>query len=187
MGSVNKKYILALIIVVVFAGAWKAMNPYRKYSGMSYWASATMESARQVPDAALKPGNKHGSVLMFAATSVSDPEIISSLIARGAKVNEVEPTFLGTPLSAAAADNANPVIIRELVKHGANIDARVSHRHTILMVAALYNTHSGIIEELIAHGADISARNDSGETALDLAKKTGNTVAMNALAKFYKE
>ncbi len=88
MGSVNRKYIIALVIVISFAIAMLVMNPHKKYSRRNFWQEATLSSVKEVPQEALKYGNKNGSVLMWAATAVSDPNIITALIERGADVNE---------------------------------------------------------------------------------------------------
>jgi ankyrin repeat protein len=181
MKTMNPKYLVALLVVVALAGTLKLMNPNKKYSSREYWQSATLDSVSHVPEEALKPGNKNGSVLMWAAMATSNPNIISALVDRGADINEVDPLFSGTPLTGAASHSKYPEIIRELVKLGADLDVRVNNANTALMVAAMYNTNPGIIEELLSQGADAEARNAQGQTARDLAIEYRNKTAIKAL------
>jgi hypothetical protein len=182
MKSVNAKYLIALILVAVVAAGVKLMNPNKKYSTREFWQTATVESVAQVPEAALKAGNRNGGVLMWVAMGTENPEIFTALVARGADVNEVDPLFSGTPLTAAASYSSNPAIIRELIRLGADTKVRVNNASTALMVAAMYNTNPGVIEELLAQGADINAENAQGDTARALAVKFNNRIALNALS-----
>lgn len=183
MEAVNPKYIVALGIVTVLVILLKLSNPYRAYSTDAYWQDATIAEVLEVPAAALEPGNKNGSVLMWAAMNVSDPALLAALVERGADVNESDPIFTGTPLSSAAGYSKHPEIIDELIRLGADIDKQVSNGEDALMVAAQYNVNEGIIERLIHHGADPKRINAQGKTALDLARAKNNTVAEAALVK----
>lgn len=187
MQSVNPKLIIALTLVVVLAVVLKVINPNKKYSTREFWQSATMASVDEVPDDALQPGNKNGSVLMWAAMGASDPGIMEALVRRGADVNESDPVFSGTPLTGAAGYTANPEIIEELVRLGADVDKRVNNNEDALMIAAQYNTNSGIIEKLVALGSDLYARNRQGMTALDLAKENHNKTAEETLTRLIAE
>jgi len=182
MNSINPKYVMALALVVALAGGLKLMNPNRKYSSREFWQSATVESVAQVPDKALLIRNKNGSVLMWAAMGTSNPKILSALVERGAVINEADPLFSGTPLTAAAGYSKNPEIIRELIRLGADTRVRVNNGNTALMVAAMYNKNSGIIEELLAQGADAKEKNALGQTARDLAIEFKNQTAINSLS-----
>lgn len=180
---VNPKLIIALGVVIALVVFIRFLNPHREYSSTEYWQAATVESVASVPEAALAPGNKNGSVLMWAAMTTSDPQVIEALVARGADVNESDPVFLGTPLSAAAGYSKHPHIIDELIRLGADVRKRVGNEETALMVAAQYNTTPGIVETLIAHGADPAATNAQGKTALDLARQKRNAVTEAALLR----
>lgn len=181
MRTIKPTYVVALVLVIGLVVVLKLINPHKKYSTQSYWQSATISDVVDVPDAALKPGNKNGSVLMWAAMEVDDPSILRALVARGADVNEHDPIFSGTPLTGAAGYTAHPQVIRELVSLGADVHDRVNNRDTALMVAAMYNINAGIIDELISQGANINDTNSHGDTALDLAKQYKNRRAIDAL------
>ncbi len=183
MKSVNPKLLLVLVLVIVFAGALKIMNPHKKYSTQDYWRTATVADVANVPDEALKPGNKNGGVLMWAATSTPDPAVITALVERGADINESDLMFSGTPLTGAAGYSNNPDVVRELVRLGADIHKKVNNDETALMIAAQYNDTPAIIQTLVDLGADINAKNKQDLTALDLAKLKKNQSAVFVLEK----
>ena len=141
MNKTNPKLLIALFVVIALATYIKLSNPHKKFSTKQYWQSASVNSVRDVPDAALEPGNKNGPVLMWAATTVSDPEIIKALVQRGADINESDIIFSGTPLSGAASDNNNPEIIDTLVELGADVSQEIAFGRTALMNAAVFNTN----------------------------------------------
>jgi len=184
--AVKPAYIVILILVVALLILVKVMNPNKKYSTREYWQTATIESVNEVPEETLKPGNKNGGVLMWAAMTTPDPEILSALIERGVDINEHDEFFSGTPLSGAAGYSEYPGIIRHLVSLGADINERVYGMHTVLQIAAMYNSNIGIIEELVALGANVDDINNEGETALDLAVKYENQIAIDALTRQIK-
>jgi ankyrin repeat protein len=181
MKSVNPKLLIALTAVVLLALVVKLANPHKKYSTRQFWETATVSTVTTVPDKALKPGNKNGGVLMWAAVGAKDPAILKALVARGADVNEADVIFGGTPMTGAAGKNSDPAMIEALVSLGANVNKRVNNGETAVMVAAQYNTAEGIIDALKAAGADLDAKNAQGKTALDLAREHGNATAEKAL------
>lgn len=181
MQSVNPKYIIVLVVVIALVVTLKVMNPYREYSTNQFWAAATVESVQNVPQEALEKGNKNGSVLMWAAMNTANPAILKALVERGADINEADPLFSGTPLTAAAGYSKYPEIIKELVSLGAEINKTVNNKETALMVAARYNNNAGIIETLVSLGANVNGKNSQGKTALDIAKTDNNKTAENAL------
>ena len=186
MSSVNPKLLIALVVVIILVVFIKVSNPYREYSTQEYWVSATIDSINKLPSEALVPGNRNGGVLMWAAMSTNDPEIISSLVNRGAQINEIDGVFKGTPLTSAAGYNSNPEIIDKLIELGADINQKVNNNEDALMVAAQYNTNPGIIERLVFHGADMKRKNSQGRTALDLAITSSNEIAREALNNVMK-
>ena len=177
----NPKLLVLLAAVIALAVLLKVGNPYRKYSTQQFWERATVSSVAEVPQRALAPGNRNGSVLMWAAMGAKDPAILKALVQRGADVNESDPQFGGTPMSAAAGKSAHPEMILTLERLGADPDKRVNNGMTPAMVAAQYNRTPGIIEALQEAGADFDARSAQGKTALDYARESGNTVVEQAL------
>ena len=80
--------VLLLALTIAFVAYLKISNPHKKYSQQAFWETATLADVKDVPQEALKLGNRNGPVLMWAATTTKDPAIISALVARGADVNE---------------------------------------------------------------------------------------------------
>jgi ankyrin repeat protein len=72
-------------------------------------------------------------------------------------------------------------MVRDLLKHGAPVNARQQHGWTPLHAAA-QNGNLEIIEILLQNGADPSIKNEEGVTALDLARKQNRTDVVNRLA-----
>jgi ankyrin repeat protein len=174
-------FFVALALVVVFFYMYLSSNPHKKYSTAHFWKQASVASVQKVPEEALTPGNKNGSVLMWAAMGTSDVAIIRALVDRGADVNESDPLYTGTPLSAAAGYGRTPEIITELVRLGGDVNKTVSNNETPLMIAAKYNHKPGFVEALVAAGAKIDAKNAKDATALDLAIRSKNTTVEQAL------
>jgi len=184
MKSTAPKLLIVLIAVIIFAAYIKISNPNKKYSTEDYWLSATLEDVRQIPEEAILPGNKNGSVLMWAAMVTKDPHIISALVSRGSDINESDIMFSGTPLSAAAGYSSTPVIIDELISNGAVIDKVVgSNNKTPLIIAAELNSNPGITERLVYHGADVNYKDLTGRTALEQAIRFKNNSVIEALRK----
>lgn len=181
MKSINPKLLIALAAVIALAIGLKVINPHKKYSTRQFWEAATVSTVASVPEKALQPGNKNGSVLMWAAMGAKDPAILQALVERGADVNESDVIFDGTPLSAAASENDRPEMIAALVSLGADVNKRVNNGETAAMLAAQYNTAPGIVEALWDAGADLGAENHQGKTALDLAREHKNATVEKAL------
>jgi len=81
-----------------------------------------------------------------------------------------------TPLIAAEAcgrkEESAAEIVRMLIDHGADVNARGKDRMTALMFAARHG-HPQVIRQLLAKGADPNARGAGGETALIYAASNG--------------
>ncbi len=184
--QIKPVYLIALVLIVLLAAYIKISNPYREYSTQGFWEQATLESVYEIPDEALKPGNRNGPVLMWAAIGSSNPKVLSALVERGADVNESDGIFKGTPLTGAAGYTKNTEIIDELIRLGADINKKVHNSEDALMIAAQYNSTPGVIERLVYHGAKVSNKNKQGKTALELARKNKNKVAILALEVLQK-
>lgn len=183
MQTINPKLLVILLGVVVLGAYLKLSNPNKQYSRQAYWETATVQDVASIPEEALLPGNRNGPVLMWAAAGTNDPKVITALVARGADVNESDSgVFSGTPLSAAAAYATNPEIVIELIRLGADVNKVVgSNKKTPLIIAAELNKSPEIAESLIRNGADVGYRDSTGRTALEQAKKFGNSTVEKIL------
>lgn len=187
MNKVNPKLVLLLVVVIALVSYIKISNPHGKYSRQQYWETATVEDVKSIPDEAIKPRNKNGPVLMWAATTTKNPAIIKALVERGADINEPDVIFTGTPLSAAAGYNSSPQIIDELVGLGAKVDAVVGiDDKTPLIIAAEINSSPEIIEILVKNGASTSYRDKNGRNALEAARKYGSPDVITILERLTK-
>jgi len=184
MKSLDFKLWLFLVLIITLLGYSKISNPHKKYSQQAFWVSATVDDVYAIPSEALLPGNKNGPVLLWAATTTTNPEVLAALVSRGAGINEQDSggIFSGTPLSAAAGFNSNPLIIDELIKLGADIHKVVGTKDkTALIIAAEINPVAAIVERLINNDADTAYRDLTGRNALEQAIKFKNESVLGVL------
>ena len=104
--------------------------------------------------------------LHYAAEYSENPEIIITLLDRGADVAARSEVGFLTPLHVAAEYSENPEIIITLLERGADVAARDTHGNTPLHFAAGNNENPAIIITLLEHGADVMARQKYGYTPL---------------------
>lgn len=188
--NTNQTTLLVLLLAVVaFAAYLKISNPHKRYSQQAFWETATVDDVQTIPAGALRPGNRNGSVLMWAATTTKDPAVLEALVARGADVNEMDwKPFEGTPLSGAAAMTTEPVIIDTLIDLGAEVNTSLgSWEKTALIIAAELNHNPAIIERLVVRGADVTMQDHKGQTALDQARLFKNEGAIGVLAPLMEQ
>jgi ankyrin repeat protein len=98
-------------------------------------------------------------------------EMTEAMLAAGVELNPK--TIYPSPLGHAIHED-DVVIIKTLLKKGANPNLRdIETGETLLMSAAKYSTPE-VVQTLIEGGADVNARNKLGQTALTLADHKDN-------------
>jgi len=112
-------------------------------------------------------------------------EIVEMLLKRGANPNAFVEGWNQTVLGHAAA-RGDLRVVKLLLKHGANVQARMADGSTALAAAAQSDKTTeadAIAALLIARNVPVSAVNRRGETALHAAARNGNPALMQRLLK----
>lgn len=102
-------------------------------------------------------------------------EIAFDLLERGANVNQKAKNNQSVaPLHAAIAGKRDPRIVEELIRRGADVDAKQQAGITPLHNAAAVGSRQ-IAEVLLRAGASIKAKMDDGTAVSDMAEKFGHS------------
>ncbi|MBC6989509.1 ankyrin repeat domain-containing protein [Hymenobacter sp. BT491] len=112
---------------------------------------------------------------LFTAVMKNNAAQVETLLKAGADPNaaiEVVPGFKTSYLITAATNN-NLEVVKTLIAHKAQVNAKDAFQVTALMTAAGKGNKS-IVELLLANGADVKAKDDDGKDALATAKESGN-------------
>jgi ankyrin repeat protein len=110
-------------------------------------------------------------------------EIVQMLIASQVDVNTKDSRYGLTPLHLAAWNN-NAKIVKELLKHGAQVNAVNTEGRTSLHYAFGHiDNNIEIIQILLEYGAHINAQDKDGNTPLHLAVLYGSLEAVEILIK----
>jgi ankyrin repeat protein len=126
------------------------------------------------------------NLLHVAALYGGNKAVAELLIAKGLDVNarcaahgKAKDT---TPLHAAAGKD-NIEVAEELIKNGAELEAKVFENHYTPLHVAARNNKKQVAELLIAKGAEINAKTKNGETPLELAISNRNEELADLLRK----
>lgn len=124
-----------------------------------------------------------GFTALHLACFFSQPSAAKLLLERGADPAAVAKNVTQvTPLHSAASGR-NMEAVRQLLAHGAPVNARQQHGWTALHSAA-QNGSEEMVDALLKHGADVRAANEEGVTPAAVAEKAGHTrVAQSLRAK----
>lgn len=109
-------------------------------------------------------------VSLHSVVYSASAERVREVIEQGADVNERLRTRRGdagvTPLMVASEHNADPEVVRVLLEHGAEPNARDSNGRSALMLAMQRERDGGVAQMLVEHGARVGSRDAEGRTAL---------------------
>jgi len=121
-----------------------------------------------------------GSTALHWAAYRGDAALVGRLLRSGAKANAL--TRYGVfPLSPCVS--GNPLVIEQLLKAGADVNAALPGGETPLMTAARSGKPEAL-KLLLAHGANVNAGETSrGQTALMWAASSGNVAAIRTLVE----
>lgn len=148
---------------------------------------AFVESVEQRQDAVMRLlVDKGADVKRFGATAMQrlawpgaakDEDVnttVALLLELGADPNGASDEGLTTLLIAAA--NGYVSVVRTLLAHGADVNARCTCPELLEggwtpLLRAVSSRHQEVAQLLLEKGADVNARNNRGETALELARR----------------
>ncbi len=158
---------LLFLLAVILMHSHMASAASNNFLNKDWWKTATLEDVKKE----LKNGanvnaasDEDTTALMHAAIFNQNPEVIETLIDKGANVNAKNKD--GSTALTKAAFNPNPEVIKTLIDEGADINAKNKDGYTALMQVALFNQNPELIKILINAGADVNAKNKYGYTAL---------------------
>jgi ankyrin repeat protein len=122
--------------------------------------------------------------IMHQAASGGLLTYTAQLIQEGYQVDERDPQNR-TPLCYASR-NGQREICCLLLKHGANVGAKVDNGETALHGAA-YGGHEAVVRLLVEdYKADVEAKDNNGATVLHRAASSGNEAVVRLLVEGYK-
>lgn len=121
--------------------------------------------------------------IMLASQYNPSVNVLKALLDAGADIQEAEPKYRSNALHLAADKSSSPKVIAELLKAGADLNARNYLGETALIMAVNSNPETRVISELIKAGADINARDYQGHSVLEYAKAAKRTYIINQLKK----
>ena len=116
---------------------------------------------------------------LVIATKNGDKEVADVLLANGADVHQ-KAGPIGAPLLSWAILSANTDLVKDLLSHGADINATTDNNSTPLHIAA-GNGNDEVLSLLITKNANINSVNDNGQTPLILAAKKGQAQTVMTL------
>lgn len=128
-----------------------------------------------------------GAMPLVYAASNKNPEIVSALIAAGAKIDARNHRGSMTPLMVTVGrQGCNPEAITRLLKCGADVNATDNSGHTPLILAARSGSLE-VVAALVKAGADVNVKTGDGTTPLMLAAIHNKPETIAALLKMGAE
>lgn len=129
---------------------------------------------------------------IFLAASGGYLDRVKTLVAKGANINYKRSKNWGgeTPFLYSIINNCEPVkgcntsadMVKYLIEHGADINAKPNSGETAVYIAANYNLKE-IMALLIANKANVNIKTKNGDSPLDVAKRNEKKEIIEMLKK----
>ncbi len=171
-------HIALIILLVMTFQASGNLNPEGELFSLCLSQDAAPEKIQEIMNHSIDVNAKDPSFfgqtpLMFAVSSVSNPEFVNALIRAGADVNARDDKRM-TPLMHAAFNNQNPEILKALLLAGAPVNDRDESGRSALTFSVM---GTGLLEPeilvaLINASADVNISDDFGTSILMEAART---------------
>jgi ankyrin repeat protein len=143
------------------------------FEGTGAGAAETVAKILKRDRGAAKQWSADGFTALHFAAFFNRPAIARELIRQGADIEAIAKNSMKvTPLHSAAAAHAGE-IVRLLLEHGANPNAKQQGGWTPLHASA-QNGDAEMVADLIVHHSDPKATNDEGKTPADIAAEKGH-------------
>ena len=154
-----------------------------------HWACVSIIEANQKVEyllsrdsSLIKARTNANHMPLHRAVFTGNDTLISVLIQRGAKVNEQGQ--YGRSALHYACSKGHVACVHELMRHGADVDARDKDEATPLRLAAYFNQPESIKVLLDKYDASINATGKFGNTALHCAACSGNLELVRLLTSY---
>lgn len=126
--------------------------------------------------------SKGTTILMVAAWSNGDPQVITALVQAGADPNRNDANGW-PPLLYAAQNNREPKVLLALAQAGARLEYQDRQGRTALLIAARFTASPRVVQALLDLGVDPMHKDKQGKTALEFAR---DNKALNGSAELKK-
>jgi len=122
------------------------------------------------------------------AAQSGDEAAVRAWVAGGGDVNETLEVFGAEyRLLACAAEGGHEDVVDLLLQLGAEVNWQCGVGGASALLAAAEYGRPAVVLRLLRAGADMAMRNDSGQTALQLAKRSGNAACVDAFRRYLEE
>jgi beta-lactamase regulating signal transducer with metallopeptidase domain len=188
-GTTLKRGALVLGLVVALLAAGVAMSAAGMQGGdLRAGASrGTVAEVRAALDSGADSNETEFStgftLLMLAARSNRNPDVIRELVRAGARVDEREHYRGTTPLFQAALSNDNPAVVEALLEAGADASGLDYGGSGVMHYAALGNHNPAVVAALARAGAPVDQPDGEGRTPLMVAVSFRNIAVIPALLR----
>ena len=121
---------------------------------------------------------------IITASGRGDSAAVAALLDSGADANTLSPDS-ETPLHVAAI-TGDPATVQLLLDRGASPNVRAPsgvQRSMTPLHWASYGGHGEMVRLLLEHGADAGAVDETGMTAVDMAREAGHLLVVELLEK----